>query len=162
MDITSVNWRSLFASETAPLELFARGSILYFAMLLLMRLMPRRAGGGVALMDLLLVVLLADAGARALGTYQSVTDAVVLIVTIAGWNYLLNVLSFHVRFIERLVSPPPLQVVKDGQLLWKNMRRELLTKDELMDHLRQAGVDTLDKVKAAYVEAEGKLTVICK
>ena len=162
MDDTSTDWGSVFASENAPLELFARGSILYFAMLVLMRLMPRRAGGGVALMDLLLVVLLADAASHALGTYKSVTDAVVLIVTIAGWNYLLNVLSFHVRFIERLVSPPPLQVVRDGQLLWRNMRRELLTKDELMDHLRQAGVDTLDKVKAAYVEAEGKLTVICK
>lgn len=162
MDTMSADWTRLFANETSPAELVARGSILYVAMLVVLRLLPRRTGGGLAVMDLVLAVLLADAAARALGDYRSITDALIVIVTIAGWNYLLNLLSFHVRFVERLVSPSPLQVVKDGRLLWRNMRSELLTKEELMDHLRQEGVDSLDQVKAAYIESEGKLTVICK
>jgi uncharacterized membrane protein YcaP (DUF421 family) len=51
-------------------------------------------------------------------------------------------------------------VVRDGALLRRNMRREFLTEDELMESLRQEGIDELKDVKAAYVEAEGKITVI--
>jgi len=157
-----MEWTRILAPATSPLELFVRGSILYLAILFLIRLMPRRTGGELALMDLLFVVLVADAAARALGDYQSLTDALFMVLVLMGWNYLLNVLSFRFRFVERLVSAPPLQIVRDGQLLLRNMRRELITKDELMDQLRQHGVESLDQVKAAYVESEGKLTVIHK
>ena len=70
-------------------------------------------------------------------------------------------MSFRSRFVERLITPPPLQVVRNGELLWRNMRRELLTREELMDQLRHEGIDDLAKVKTAYVEPEGKLTFIC-
>lgn len=154
------HWTEIFRPETSPLELFVRGTLLYLAILFLIRLMPRRTGGELALMDLLFVVLVADAAARALGEYQSITDAVFMIVVLMGWNCLLNVLSFRFRIVERLVSAPPLQIVRDGQLLLRNMRRELITKAELMDQLRQHGVESLNEVKAAWVESEGKLTVI--
>jgi uncharacterized membrane protein YcaP (DUF421 family) len=65
-----------------------------------------------------------------------------------------------VPFVERLVSAKPIQIVKDGRLLRKNMRREFLTEEELMDHLRQQGIEELKDVKEAYVESEGKITVI--
>ncbi len=77
-----------------------------------------------------------------------------------GCNYLVNFLSFHVPFIERMVSPAPIQVVKDGRLLRRNMRREFLTEEELMEHLRQQGVEQLMEVKEAHIESEGKITVI--
>jgi uncharacterized membrane protein YcaP (DUF421 family) len=48
-------------------------------------------------------------------------------LTLLGSNYLLNFLSFYVPFIERLVSAPPLQVIRNGELLRRNMRREFLT-----------------------------------
>ena len=40
------------------------------------------------------------------------------------------------------------------------MRREFLTEDELRDQLRRLGIEDLASVKAAYVEAEGKITAI--
>lgn len=113
-------------------------------------------------MDLIFVILIAEAAAHAMGEYSSVADGFILIVTLMGWNFLINLLSFHIPFIERLVSAPPIQVVKDGQLLRRNMRREYLTEAELMDHLRQQGIEEISDVKAAYVEGEGKITVISK
>jgi uncharacterized membrane protein YcaP (DUF421 family) len=64
--------------------------------------------------------------------------------------------------IERLTSAPPLPVVRDGKLLRRNMRREFLTEEELMNHLRQQGFSEVKDVKEAYVESEGKITVIGK
>jgi hypothetical protein len=67
--------------------------------------------------------------------------------------------SYHVLFIAEFVSPP-LQVVRDGQLLRRNMRREFLTKEELTHQLRRQGVEELKDVRAAYVESDDSITVI--
>jgi uncharacterized membrane protein YcaP (DUF421 family) len=160
MKLMPDDWATVFMPESGLLELIARGSAMYFGILILMRLMPRRTGGELATMDLVFVVLIADAAANALGDYTSVTDGVVVIATLMGWNYLVNALSYHLPVIERLVSAPPLQVVRDGQLLRRNLRREFLTEEELMSHLREMGINDLKDVKAAFVEGEGKVTAV--
>ena len=154
------HWAGVFLPETAVVELVARGSVLYFGILVLLRVMPRRTGGELATMDLVFVVLIADAAARGLGEYASVADAIVVIVTLMGWNYAVNALSYRVPLVERLLEAPPLQVVRDGRLLRRNMRREFLTEDELMSHLRMLGIDDVKDVKAAFVEGEGKVTAV--
>ena len=162
MDFNPNDWTSVFQPEAALLELIARGSVLYLGILVLMRLMPRRTGGELATMDLIFVVLIAEAAAHALGDYTSVADGIIVIATLMAWNYLINALSYRVRFIERLVSAPPLQVVRDGRLLRRNMRREWVTEDELMSHLRENGFSDVKDVKAAYVEGEGQITALGK
>ena len=42
----------------------------------------------------------------------------------------------------------------------RNMRRELITENELMCQLRRQGVDNIAKVKAAYIEGDGHISVI--
>jgi uncharacterized membrane protein YcaP (DUF421 family) len=111
MKLFPADWSSVFAPETPLLELIARGAVLYFGILVLMRFMPRRSGGDLALMDLIFALLIAEAASHALGDYTSVTDGVILIMIIMGWNYLVNALSYRVPFIERLVSTPPLQII---------------------------------------------------
>jgi uncharacterized membrane protein YcaP (DUF421 family) len=43
-----------------------------------------------------------------------------------------------------------------------NMRRELVSEQELWAGLRQHGVRELDEVEAAYMEGDGKLSVFRK
>lgn len=154
------SWLKIFAPETPLLELLVRGAVLYFGILFLLRFMPRRSGGELAIMDLIFALLIAQAAAHALGDYTSVTDGLILIVNVMGWNYLMNALSYRVPLIERLVSAPPLLVVQNGLLLRRNMRREFLTEEELMSCLRKQGIEDLKEVKAAYVESEGQITVV--
>ena len=156
------DWLLIFAPATPLLELIARGTALYFGILVLIRLMPRRTGGELAMMDLVFVLLIAEAAAHALGDYQSVADGIIMIATLMSWNFLVNALSNRVPLVERFVSSPPLQVIQDGQLLRRNMRREFVTEEELISHLRQHGVDSVADVKTAYVEGNGKITVIPK
>jgi uncharacterized membrane protein YcaP (DUF421 family) len=111
------------------------------------------------MMDLIFVVLIAGGGPRALGESTSIADGLVLILTLMAWNYILNALSYHVPFLERLVTSPPLQVVRDGRLMRRNMRREFLTEEERMSYLRQQGIDDVTEVKAAYAEPDGKISL---
>lgn len=153
-------WSDLFAVEIPLFELIVRGTVVYFAILFLMRFMPRRTGGELATIDLIFLLLIAEAASNAFGDYGSVSEGLVLVLVLVGWDFLINAASYRYRWIEKLVSSPPIQVIRDGRMLKRNMRREFLTEEELMSALRQQGVASVGEVKAAFVEGEGQLTVI--
>lgn len=160
MPIFPDDWAPLFNLESPLLALLARGTLLYFGILVLMRCLPRRTGGELATMDLVLVLLISEAASNSFGEFSSILDGLVLVIILMGWNFIINVASYRFRLIERLVSSPPTRVVRDGEMLRRNMRREYLTEEELMSSLRQQGIGDIRQVKAAFIEGEGNISVI--
>jgi len=158
--LLQIDLNELFQIESTVLSQFLRGSILYLGILILMRLIPRRTGGELAAMDLIFILLIAESASHSLGDYTSVTEGFITILTIIAWNFLINLLSYYFPFIEKLVSHPPVQIIKNGRILRKNMRREFLTEEELIGHLREQGIEDISKVKKACIESEGTISVI--
>ena len=157
----SLDWHELFGSSIGVLELIVRGTSMYWFLFLIFRVILRRNVGSIAIADVLLLVIIADASQNAMaGEYTSVTDGFVLVGTIVFWNYMLDLLAYRWKALRRFLEPPPLLLVRDGQLLRQNMRRELVTEDELLAQLRQQGVDKLQQVKRAFMESDGSVTVI--
>ena len=154
------DWPSVFTSTVPPLEIFARGTMVYLGILVLLRVTPQRESGGVGTADLLMIVLIADAAQNAMASdYKSVTDGFVLIATLIFWNFALDWLGFHVPAVRRLLKPPPLRLVKDGKILHGHMRRALVTEPELLAELRKQGLDKVEQVKRADMEGDGQISV---
>jgi len=152
---------ALFRITVDPLEIVVRGTVMYWFLFALFRFVLRRDVGSIGIADVLLVVLIADASQNAMaGGYGSITDGCVLVATIAGWNYALDWAAFHFPALRRVVEPPPLPLIRDGTMLRKNMRRELVTVDELSAKLRAHGIETFGQVKLAFMESDGEITVI--
>jgi uncharacterized membrane protein YcaP (DUF421 family) len=72
----------------------------------------------------------------------------------------LNWLGYQFKVFEHLVLPPPLELVRNGKMNRRNMRRELITEEELGSQLRQQGVSGLEEVKSAFLEANGEIIVV--
>jgi len=156
-----VNWGDLFGLTVSPLEIFVRGSIVYWFIFLIFRLVLRREVGAIGVADVLVVVLIADASQNAMaGDYRSITDGLLLISTIVFWNFLLDWLAFRWRWLARVLEPPPLVLIEGGRMNRANMRREFLTPDELRSKLRENGVEDLAQVKRALMESDGEISVI--
>ncbi|WP_410967511.1 YetF domain-containing protein, partial [Salmonella sp. SAL4456] len=62
--------------------------------------------------------------------------------------------------MERLLHPPPVPLVRDGRLLRRTLRRELITEEELLSHVREQGLTDFTQVRAAYMEGDGQISVI--
>jgi uncharacterized membrane protein YcaP (DUF421 family) len=156
-----VDWAEMLLPTVSPLEMFFRGTVIYLGLFLILRLVLKRESGTVGITDLLVVVLLADAAQNAMaGDYKSISDGILLVSTIVFWAYLLNWLGFRFRPIQRLVHPPALPLINDGKMLKNNMRKEFITEDELQGMLREQGIEDLQQVKRAFMEGNGKISVI--
>ena len=73
---------------------------------------------------------------------------------------MLDFLSFKLPLVARFTSAPRMCLVRDGKLQRRNMRRELITDEELNAKIRHEGVDNLADVKRMYLEADGELSLI--
>ena len=156
----SIDWSELFVPVGNPLELVIRGTIIYLGAIALMRIL-RREAGGMSRADLLFVTFIADAAQNGMaGEYHTVTEGLILVATLFGWNYLFDWLSFRSPLIQRLLEPRPLLLVRDGQLLRRNLRAEMMSLDDLHAQLREEGVESVAEVRRCYVESSGKLSVI--
>jgi uncharacterized membrane protein YcaP (DUF421 family) len=157
----TVDLRELFLPSLPFLEIFLRGSLVYLGLFALLRLVLKRETGSLEITDLLVVVLIADASQNAMADdYHSITDGLFLVATIIFWSYTLDWLGYHFPAFHKLVHPPPLQLVKDGKVQSRAMRRELITMDELMEVARQNGLDDLTQVKTATMESDGTISII--
>ncbi len=148
-------------TPTHPLsEMALRGTVIYLFLIILFRVL-RREAGSLAITDLLLVVIIADAIQNAMSDdYKSITEGIVLVLTIAFWNVTIDWLAFQFPLVDRIVNPPKLPLIKDGKLIRKNLRRQFITDDELQSQLREHGIEKISLVKAAFLESDGEISII--
>jgi uncharacterized membrane protein YcaP (DUF421 family) len=134
---------------------------MYLVLFVLLRLTMKRIGGMIGLGDILMIALVAAAVQNSIARdNQSIADGVLLVATVAFWSYALDWLGHRYPLIQRFYNPPALLLIKDGRMIRRNMRQELITEDELIGQLRQNGVRNIKEVKEAFMEGDGSITVI--
>jgi uncharacterized membrane protein YcaP (DUF421 family) len=160
MLFASIDWSGLFAVRVSLLELILRGTIMYLGAFAALRVF-RRAAGALGTADLLLIVLIADAAQNAMSAdYHSITEGAVLVATIIGWNVLIDWLDYHYAWARRLIQPAPVPLIRNGRVMGRNLRSEMITMEELRQHLREHGIEKVAEVKRCQLEPDGRLSVI--
>ena len=156
-----IDWQSMVSPSHSVLDVIIRGSIMYLGLFALMRVILKRQTGSLGMTDLLLITLLADASQNGMaGEYRSITEGLSLVVTIIFWNYALDWLSYRSEWFRKLIEPKPLPLIRNGNMIRENMRRELITVDELRGHLREQGIEHMAEVARATIESDGRISVV--
>jgi len=159
--LNSVDWTSIFVPSLGVAEIVVRGSLMYLALFVILRFFARRQAGQFGPADLLVIVLIADAAQNGLGKeYQSVTEGLVLVMTIVAWDYIIDWLTYRFPRLRRVLIPSSLTLIKDGRIVEKALRKEMLSMEELASQLRQQQVEDIAEVKLAKLEGDGRLSVI--
>jgi uncharacterized membrane protein YcaP (DUF421 family) len=156
-----MDWKSIFLLDVPLLEVILRGSAMYIALFILLRVVLKRQTGSLGVTDLLLITLIADASQNGMaGEYRSLPAGIVLVATIIFWSYAFDWLGYRFPRFGRLIESPPLLLIENGNLLRRNMRRELITEEELIGQLRLQGLEDFKQVKKAHMEGDGKISFI--
>lgn len=147
--------------ETAPLEIIARAFIIYFFLLLLLRLIGRHEFGQLSTFDLILILIISESISNALSAGdRSLLTGLISAATLIVIDLLMDVLKYKSSLVRNLLSSKPVKLVDDGKILRNNMRRELMTRDDLMEGLRGQGYDRIEDVREARLEADGTISVL--
>lgn len=159
----SIDWSGIFVPSLGVAEVFVRGTIMYLAMFAILRFLSRRQAGQFGPADLLVIVLIADAAQNGLGKeYESVTEGIVLVLTIVFWEYVIDWLKWCVPSLRAVLAAPPLTLVEDGRFVPAALHREMLTEDDLMSQLREQEIEDVRDVKRARLEGDGRISVLKK
>jgi len=157
----TIDWAGMFTPARSIVEMVVRATIMYFSIVVLLKLVVKRQTGGVGRTDILVIVLIAEvAGPGFTADYVSVVEGAVLVATVLFWSYVIEWLTNRSTTFERFFQPPPVFLIRDGRMLPRNMRSELITKDELITQLREEGIGDIAEVKQACMEPDGMISVI--
>jgi uncharacterized membrane protein YcaP (DUF421 family) len=156
-----IEWGELFIPTHSVAEMIVRGSLMYLALFLILRFLMKREAGSIGIADLLVIVIIADASQNAFAKeYRSITEGVILVVTIVVWDFLIDWSTYRLPWLRRLLQHAPTPLIKNGKMIHRNMRREFITVEDLKSQLRKQGIDEIDEVKSACMEGDGEISVV--
>ena len=157
----AIDWNGVFVPAIGIAEIVLRGSIMYLGLFVILRFMGRRQAGNFGPADLLVIVLIADAAQNGLGKdYGSVTEGLVLVVTIVTWEYAIDWTAYHFPATRPWLQAPGLELVRNGKPIAAHLQREMISEEELQAQLREREVDNIAAVKVATLEGDGRLSVL--
>ena|SRR5436190_1198739 len=157
-----IDWAKLFVPSSSIAEIVVRGTVIYLALFLAMRFLPRRAIGSVGTSDILVIVLISETVSNAMqGGADTLTDGLLLAAVILALATLIDYLDYEFP-TWNLGSAKPLELVRDGKMLHQNLAREHITEEEVLSQLRQHGLDSAAPVAVARLEGDGRMSVILK
>jgi uncharacterized membrane protein YcaP (DUF421 family) len=143
------------------MDIVLRATIIFFALYVLVRLMGKRELGQMTPFELIVLVVIGDLIQQGVTQNDfSISGALIAISTIAFWALVMSWLSYLSPRAERVLEGEPRVIVRDGELLTSNLRRNRLTLAEIESEMRLAGISRLQDVAWAIVERRGKISFI--
>lgn len=156
-------WNHILQPEVSILEKIARPVIVYFFLVVGLRLAGKRELAQLNPFDLVVLLTLSNTVQNAIiGTDNSVTGGLLGASTLLLVNYfVVRFFSRHER-LERLVEGEPDVLIEDGAIKKDRLKKELITLSELQAAARKQGFASLEEVERAELEPSGTFSFIGK
>jgi uncharacterized membrane protein YcaP (DUF421 family) len=162
-DIRLDDWERLLIGNNPwgfTVEIFLRTLIIYFFLVLVMRLLGKRMNAQLNITDLAVMLTLGAIASVPMQDYNAgILPGILLLVAILLLHQGLTLLSFKKRSIEELTEGKVRCVIKDGLIDTGRLEEMRISKDQIFSVLRSNGIRHLGQVKRLYSEADGQFSV---
>ena len=145
------------------MDLVVRAAVAFFFILLLTRIVGRRELSSLQPFDLIMLVVIGDLIQQGVTQNDfSVTGAFLVCGTIAVLTVATSYTSFRFPRLRPALDGEAVIVVEDGKPIERNLARNRITLEELATEARLEGLASLDDVRWAVLETNGKISFITK
>jgi len=138
------------------------GSIgLYVCILIFTRVFGLKSFSKMSGFDFLNTVAIGNLLAMSIATAKPAPALGALIIGLLYlFNYLITLARFKSSTVENVIDNSPIFLIKDGEILYDNLKKTKTTEDELRGKLREANAFKLAHVKAMILETTGDVSVL--
>ncbi len=152
---------NILIPDIPVVEKVVRSAAVYLFLLVAFRLAGKRQLGQMTAFDLVVLLVISNVVQNALiGNDNSLGGGLIGATAILVLNAFVAWMTFRHKRLERFVEHTPTVLVKHGQILRENLRRERLSLSELRAALRREGIASLRDVRYVLLEEDGHLSVI--
>jgi uncharacterized membrane protein YcaP (DUF421 family) len=146
------------------MESVLRGVAVYLILLAIMRISGRRTVAQMTPFDFVLLLIIAETTQQALlGDDFSITNAVVLIVTLFGLDIALSYLKAWWPAAGKLLDGVPTVLMRDGKLDRRALQRSRMEESDILIAARDKhGLEKMADIKHAVLEVDSGISVIPK
>lgn len=140
---------------------FARTVILYFLIMIGLRLMGKRQIGELEPSELVLTMMISDLATVPMQDFGiPLLAGIIPILTLLALSMLISQLSLRNLRFRELVCGTPAILIREGVIQQRTMQKNRYTLDELLEELRCQGISCVEDVKYAVLENSGQLSVL--
>ena len=137
--------------------------MLFSFIFLVTRVIGRRELSSLAPFDLILLIVVGDAVQQGLTQDDySVTGAVIAVGMLAALQVFTSWLSFRFEVLRPVLDGEPIVIVQEGKPVNRNLRRERLALEEVMEEARLQQIGSLDEIQWAVLEPSGNISFVKK
>lgn len=132
--------------------------ILYFYIILCYRIMGKKEVGKLSIIDLIVSVLIAELAAMSIENgdiFLSIIPIAVLVII----QLLLGYFSLKNNILRKIIDGRPKTIINKGKVDFKQMQKLRYSLDDLISQLREQKIKSIEEVKYAILENNGKLSV---
>ena len=153
----------MFGLTTPWWEIILRTAVIYVVVLFLLRVAGKRELGQMSPVDLVVILVIANAVQNAMtGGDNSLIGGVIAATTLVAVNTAFSRVGHQVPYLKHLFESQPTPLMERGRLIKRNLDRENVEEDELMMAAREHGIEDLAGVDSAYLERDGSISIIPK
>ena len=142
------------------IEWILRALVAFFFLVIVAKVLGQRSISQLRLLDFVIALVVGNIIAHPLsdeelGLKGSVISTIVLVTLYLGGIFMI----LKWPWFRNLVTPPPINIVKDGEIIYKGLKKARISIDVLLEELREKKVEDVKKVALAIWEADGKVSV---
>ena len=146
---------------SGALAIAAKTAVIYAFLIVGLAFLGKRALGQMNIYDLVVVIVIANAVQNAMvGNDTSLVGGLVAASTLLVLNKAVTSVLAHSHRAEEALVGEPIVLVTDGHLVEKNLRREGITEDQIMEALREHEIDDISQARLCVLEADGTISVV--
>lgn len=147
--------------ESPLYEILLRTAIVYIVLAVIVRVMPKRVAGSLSPNDLIALVIVGGLTADAIAVgAESTPDLLLMVAVVFILDFAVNWLEYRFPRFRRVAQDSPTLIIHNGQVVRRNLGRELMTEEELSANLRLHGTEDIGEVKQAILEVDGHLSIV--
>jgi uncharacterized membrane protein YcaP (DUF421 family) len=146
--------------DVDSIQMALRAIAIYAIMLVLVRLASKRFLSKASAFDVIVAIMLGSIMSRAINGSAPFLPTIVASAALLALHWLFATLATHTSF-GSLVKGEPRLLIKDGKVQENGLREAKLSENDLKEALRlQAGDPDPSKIKRAYLERSGRISIV--
>lgn len=145
------------------MTIFIRTIILYICVVTAMRVMGKRQLGELQPSEFVIALMISELASIPISEKDiPLYHGIIPIAALVLLELVFSVLVIKSELMRKIITGSPVQIIKDGKLIMKDLKRLRICIDDVLEQLRLAGYSTLSEIDSAIIETNGQLSIVPK